>query len=33
MSAVLIADTLRAANRAVFEILTDDSVHGVDICA
>jgi len=27
------AEILRAANRAAFEILTDDTDHGVDICA
>jgi hypothetical protein len=26
-------ETLRAANRAAFEILTDDTNHGIDICA
>jgi len=26
-------DTLRTANRAAFEILTDDTDHGVDISA
>jgi len=26
-------ETLRTANRAAFEILTDDAAHGVDLCA